>query len=114
MTEPIGTLSFVHEELFDGVGKVISIIKHTKSIEVEVVNFSLDDVRNIWGLIAKHNVRIQVIDLEDYTEYFCMVQGTKNVWYGDGCTYFTLKVERVGNIMDDDIEEDYDRPATSA
>jgi hypothetical protein len=111
----IGTFSFVHDGIFDKVGHVTSITKHTKSIEVDVCDFTLDDARKIWGIIAKQRVRISIIDLEDYTEYICSVQGTLNLFYGDGISYFTLKVEHVRNINDDEPDEDIcDRPATSA
>lgn len=95
-----------NDGVFDKVGQVEAICDHKgKHIDVDVVNYTLDDARAIWKIIAARRTWVEVCDLEDGTLYRCQIYGTEKLWYGDGTSYFSLQ------IISESAEE---RPPTSA
>lgn len=86
---------------FNKTGQVTGICKHTNSIEVDVCNYSAEDLEKIWKIIGERATAVEVCDLEDGVLYVCDVYGTENLFSGGDVAYFNLRIRRI-------IEEDDD------
>lgn len=98
----IGTFD-LRDDLFKKIGQVCGIEKHTGSIEVDVSNYSAEDLGQIWKIIGERTTTVEVCDLEDGILYLCDIYGTQNLYSGGDIACFSLRVRRIIEDNDDTV-----------